>query len=85
MRGTEMTAYAQELRMIAAEADRREEALNRLAFCFDTYLTFTRDGREPTKYADGSIAMDAERAIDQLEEAIAAAIGLPTEQQRRAA
>ena len=31
-------AYAQELRMIAAEAERCEKAIGRLAFCFDEYL-----------------------------------------------
>lgn len=72
-------AYAQELRMIAHEAERREEALDRLAFCFDVYLNHTEDGCEPITYADGSVAMDARKATAQLHEAIIEVLGLPTE------
>lgn len=70
-------AYGHELRMIAMEAERREEAISRLAFCFDTYLDFTQNGRQPTTCADGSVTMDANGATRQLCEAIRAVLGLP--------
>ncbi len=69
-------AYAQEMRMIAAEADRREVAIKRLAFAYDTFGRFDQGG-VPIKYADGTIAMDAEKAKRRLEDAIRAVIGLP--------
>ncbi len=69
-------AYAQELRMIAAEADRREQAIGRLSFAYDVFKNY-RDGAQPVTYADGTVAMDVEKATAQLEEAIRAVIGLP--------
>jgi hypothetical protein len=62
---------AEELRSIAHEVERRERALQRLAFCFDVYTEYTRDGREPTEH------MDAAKATRQLENAICAVLGLP--------
>jgi hypothetical protein len=70
-------SYANELSRIAVEANRQELAIQRLAQCFDWHLEFTRDGREPTKYADGTVAMDAARAIKQLEEAICDLLNYP--------
>jgi hypothetical protein len=68
--GLEM-AYAQELKMIAAQAEKQEEALSSLAFCFDVYLEHNRRGeREPTLYADGTIAMDSVKSTQQLVNAI---------------
>jgi hypothetical protein len=72
-------SYANELSRIAVEADRQELAIQRLDLCFNWYLEFTRDGREPTKYADGTIAMDAAKASRQLEEAICNLLGYPAD------
>lgn len=64
-------SYGQELRMIAAEAERREQALGRLAFCFEVWLDFTQNAAKPTE------DMNAARATAQLANAIRASIGLP--------
>ncbi len=69
-------AYAQELRMIAAEADRREQAIVRLASAYQASEYFANGG-ENALSADGTILLDAEMAKKKLEEAIRAVIGLP--------
>ena len=64
-----------QLRYLASQIEESEAAISRLAFCFDTYLEFVEDSREPTKYADGTIAMDASRATEQLKAAINHVLG----------
>jgi hypothetical protein len=71
-----MSPYAEQLRSIASECERRSAALMDLAFCFDVYLDHTENNAKPTHYADGSVAMNAEKATEQLKEAICRAIGL---------
>jgi hypothetical protein len=66
-----MQYYATELRSIVAEVERREHALERLAFCFDVYLEHTEHGAEATEH------MDAAKATAQLNEAIRNVLGLP--------
>lgn len=69
--------YGQRLREIASHYDRQDGAMQRLAFCFDVYLQHVRNGAEPTRFLDGSIAMDSEKATAQLENAIRSVLGLP--------
>lgn len=69
--------YGTQLANIAAECDRRENALHRLAQCYDTYCHFSEDGQEPTRFADGTIEMDADGSLQQLLDAVVNAIGLP--------
>ena len=64
---------AQQLRSFAAEYERREEALKRLAFCYDIYLEFNRDGHEATEH------MDPLKSTEQLLAAVRNALDLPPE------
>ena len=59
-------AYGQELRMIAGEATRREEAINNLAFCFDRYLEMLDEGGD-----------HADERMRRLESAICQVTGFP--------
>lgn len=69
--------HSQDLVFHAHQLATQERNLSDLASCFDTYLEFARDGREPTKFADGTVAMDANGATRQLENAIRRVLGLP--------
>jgi hypothetical protein len=67
--------HSQDLLFHAHQLAAQERNIQDLAFCFDTYLEFARDGREPTKYTDGTVAMDADGATRQLENAIRRVLG----------
>jgi hypothetical protein len=73
MRGYNFRTF--DLQCLAHRLEEHEKTLDRLASCFDTYIEFNRDGREPSRFADGTVAMDADKSRRQLDVAIAALLG----------
>lgn len=69
--------HSQDLLMFAHSYAKQEEDISSLKFCYDVFLNYTEHGGEPTKYADGSIAMNAEKATEQLKEAIERVLRYP--------
>jgi len=58
------------LSRIARELERVEDNINDLAFCYRTYRDLVVEGKEPTRFATGEVAMDADGATRQLCSAI---------------